>query len=127
MTCWGQITALSNDVEVAEAFEQSIDKVEKEKIPVDIIMRVSDRGMEGRGQKQRRGGEEGEHEQKGDRGKDEGCHVVHEAEEALRAGQVGQKGQRGAQGPQGFRGPEGPVGSEGPQGPTGKKGRRFGA
>ncbi|EKX33560.1 hypothetical protein GUITHDRAFT_147829 [Guillardia theta CCMP2712] len=39
-----EITDLSNDVEVAEAFERSIDKVEKEKIPVDIIMRVGQKG-----------------------------------------------------------------------------------
>ena len=43
-----EVSELGADLQAAEKFETGIDKLVKEKIPVDIVMRVGQKGVNGR-------------------------------------------------------------------------------
>ena len=102
-----EIADLGKDIEVAERFEQGLHKTVNEKIPVDLVVSVGQKGKKGAVGPMGFQGPDGPVGFTGPKGP---------------TGPRGPKGMTGATGPKGVKGPDGYRGAQGAQGVPGKPG-----
>ena len=118
-----EVARLSKALDKLTGSEEDLDKKEKDRVPVDIVFRLGQKGVPGKKGPTGFNGPDGDAGAIGRKGP---TGPVGEPGEKGVTGPMGFTGNEGPPGPPGFQGPRGVIGEAGPRGPEGEQGAAGG-